>query len=570
MPLSGVRSARIFGLLLLCGTVAAVPAISAADGWSVPLAPSRDPMGPFARVRLPKISHKGDQPHGFALSLQSGKAVVCYLDAMLGFAKKTRVFLCDINRGAVLLELNIEGAYLPFDFSPDGTRVVCRLDHNGIGKRDNAVIWTMAADGATSTKSWVPYDSASLKERDVIWAGFAGSRRVVTLSSGGQLVVWDAVSLKPLHTVSASTTLAAVSPDGNYVAFENDTKVGLLDVSTGAVLGFIPLGSEVQSAALAFRSDGQAVLCASKDKVFLIDPVAGTTRTCTVSGIKPQSFQPYVSVGWADDRLLFVNENLVDPDVPMPVWSYRGAVWSRPAGGHVWFLAIKGMTDVGLVPLRLPQSDTIRKIMASRGDSSQFILRPGDSVRVDVHLVPEQHQSTAQQTLEQVLLATNYKPDAKASVILEAVPGKETYEERTYELWKFGFGAISDPKRKTFQHRFRVQPVELRLTKDGKVLWLRRTRATPPPPSEVKVNENESLDDKLEQLSATDYGLLRKIEVPKFLRDESGGRITVHSLGNSTVTPDGIDESPFTRETVKDKIDQQKKTKPARNKLGGS
>jgi hypothetical protein len=555
---------------------AADPPAAADDLWTRPLGPSADPPGPFARVRLPKVAFKGDQPHGAALSLPSGKAVVLYLDAMLGYAKKTKVFLCDLKNGSVVQQWEMDGPYFPFDFDADGKRILCRCDHNGTGKKDTAELWSLTAEGAITRKRWVPYADALPSDRDLLWAAFVGDGRLATLGSGGQLIVWDPSTLKPLHTVTASKAFPAVSPNRGYVAFLRDGGVGLLDVAGGTVSSLLPVG-DVQSASLAFRSDGQALLCAAKDKVVLIDPATRRAQSVSVPGVKGHSLHPLPSVGWADDRLLFVNDDLVDPEIPVPVWKYMGGVWARPAGGQVWFLAVKGMTDVGLVPVRLPQGAAVKKIVAARGDNSTFLLKPGDSVQVDVRQVPPEQQPTATLALEKVLRATEYQPSAKSALVLDVVPLPERTEARTYtlyRLWTFGAPAGDNTERKE-TYRFRVQPVDVRLLKDGHVIWDKRSQVTPGPPSSVSLTNNESLADKLAPFSVTDYGLLAKLELPKFLQEQLGRGVTRMSLGHSSVGPDGLDESMSRHDELmekleslkKDRADPSKKSLPKRTKL---
>jgi hypothetical protein len=561
----------VFCLLLLGllahSTQAGAPA-NGQSGWGVPLGPSADPAGPFAKVRLPRVAFKGDNPHGAALSLRSGKAIVCYLDAMLGIAKKTRLFICDVKKGAMLQEYSLEGVYFPFDFDADGTRIICRRDHNGTGMKDTAELWTLGPEGLTR-KRWVPYDSDSLKERDIIWAAFVGAGRIATLSSGGELVLWNATTLKRLHAVQASTAIPAVSPNGNYIAFVRDSSVGLVDADTGANQGFISLGVEVERASLGFRSDGGELVCAASDRIVLIDPTAAKIRSVSIPGVKGQGLRPLPSIGWADDRLLFINDHLVDPEVPVPIWGYAGGIWARPAGGYVWFLAVKGMTEVGLVPVRLPHPVALKKIMSVHGDSSSFLLKPGDAVQVDVQLAPPAQQAAAREALETVLQRTEYKAAAKAVLVLDIVPGKERFENRTYKLYKtsrFGIQLSKDAEQEEKQ-RFRVQPVEVRLLKDGNVIWNHRAIVTPAPPLSVTMEQNESLTDRLAPFSLDDYGLLTKVELPKFLQEQMGRGVTRMSLGHSVVGPDGIDEAFSRLEETREKLDAMKKNMAKKKKL---
>lgn len=528
--------------------------------WSVPLGPDRDPPGPFAKVRLPRAAFKGKQPHGAALSLPSGKAIVLYLDAMLGTARKTDVMLCDVTQGKVLVQGTMNGVYYPFDMNAEGTRVVVRRDSMGTGDKDTAEIWTFAEDGTPSTRKWVPHSGARA-DRDIFWAAFVGAERVATLSTGGELAVWDVATLKRLFMVEAERALPAVSPNGNYVAFLRENRVGLLDVATGATVGFIPLGTSVSSAALAFRLDGEMALCAAKDKIIFIDPRAGKTKVVPIAGVSGQGLHPSTGVGWVDDRLLIVGENLVDPDMPVPVWHYLGSSWTRPAGGHVWFLAKKGFEDVGLVPLRLPHAAAVRKIVDTRADSSGFFLKPGDAVQIDVRNVPGQDRDAARGALETVLKQNYFKPAASAPLVLQVTEGKERFEERTYTILWLAFPGTATPNDRGGKetYKFRIVTVDVRLLRDGKEIWNKPFQVTPSPPISVSVKGNEAVADKLASYSVADYGLLKKLEIPKFLQEQLGRGVTRMALGHSTVGPDGIDDTLSNPDRL-DRLEKLKKT----------
>jgi hypothetical protein len=490
--------------------------------------------------------------------LPARRAVVFYLDDQTGRAKKTRVMLCDVTQGTILVQQTVEGAFLPLDLDAEGIRVLFRQDSYGTGKKDTAGIWTLAGGGPPTIRQWVPYADESRDERDILWAAFAGAGRVATLSSGGRLVLWNTATLRPICTIPASPAMPAVSPNGNYLAFLRETQAGLLDVTTGEVVSFLPLGSDLRFAALAFRPDGQALLCAAKDKVLILDVTSGRVQTTTVPGITGQGLHPVPSVGWADDRLLFVNGYLVDPEVPVPIWHYMCA-WSRPGGGHVWFLASKGFEEAALVPLRLPHPAAVRKIMAARADSGDFLLKPGDAVQIDVRQVPKEHQRDAQRALESALQQTNYRPAATAPLVVEVVPGRERFEDHTYTISSmFGAGAARE-RRET--HRIRVQTVNVRLLKEGKEIWNKpHFEITPGAPFFISMATGETAAEKLAPYSLSDYRRLEKLELPKFLQLQLGRGVTRMSLGHSTVGPDGIDER---LQQTRERLEQMKK-RPAK------
>jgi hypothetical protein len=485
--------------------------------------------------------------------LPAHRAAVFYQDDQMGRSKKTRMMLCDVTQGKVLSNWIVEGGFLPLDLDAEGIRVLCRHDHMGTGKKDTAGIWTFAGGGPPTIQQWVPYDNESRDERDILWAAFVGAGRVATLSTGGRLMLWNAATLRPICTIPATAAMPAVSPNGNYVAFLRDTQTGLLDVATGEVVTFTPLGSDLRSAALAFRPDGQALLCAAKDKVLILDVASGRVQTTAVPGITGQALHPVPGVGWADDRLLFVNGYLVDPQVPVPIWHYMSS-WSRPAGGHVWFLASKGFEAAALVPLRLPHPGAVRKIMAARADSGDFLLKPGDAVQIDLCQVPKEHQPDAQQALESVLKRTNYRPALAAPLVLEVVPNKERFQDYTYTISAM-FGGDRNERRET--HRFRVQTVNVRLLKGGKEIWNKsHFEITAGAPIFISMAAGETAAEKLAPYSLSDYTRLEKLQLPKFLQLQLGRGVTRMALGHSTVGPDGIDER---LEQTRERLDQIKK-----------
>ena len=73
----------------------------------------------------------------------------------------------------------------------------------------------------------------------------------------------------------------------------------------------------------------------------------------------------------------------------------------------------------------------------------------------------------------------------------------------------------------------------------------------------------------------TDYGLLARLELPKFLQEQLGRGVTRMSLGHSSVGPDGLDESMSRHDELmekleslkKDRADPSKKNLPKRTKL---
>src|SRR5262249_1132938 len=160
--------------------------------------------------------------------------------------------------------------------------------------------------------------------------------------------------------------------------------------------------------------------CAAKDMVVVLDIPTGRVELGIVPGITGRKGEHAPSVGWMDDRLLFVNGDLVDPAKVGPLWHYNGGDWSQPSGDHVWFIPRQGFKQVALVPVQVPTSAVRQKIASVNPDRSAVLLRPNDPVQVDVSRLPKENQREAKQVLEKHLRGSGYQPAAQAPVRLEA------------------------------------------------------------------------------------------------------------------------------------------------------
>jgi hypothetical protein len=196
------------------------------------------------------------------------------------------------------------------------------------------------------------------------------------------------------------------------------------------------------------------------------------------------------------------------------------------------------------------------------------LLKPGDPVQVDVSQVPKEHRDDARDALENALKETGYQPAPNASLVLQVIPEKERFEERTYtinQVNSFGITTSKNGERQE-KYRFRVQSADVRLLKDGKDIWDKRIQVTHSAPISVTATGTESVADKLAAFSYSDYGLLKRLELPKFLQEHLGRGVTRMGLGHSVVGPDGLDEAFLRLEGTKEKLEEMQKARAKRSK----
>lgn len=531
-------------VLLLLGAVSAQPSPhSPASGkpalppqlkpqggrWEVALGPSLWNAGSFQKLPLPDMAFEGERPLSAALAPSGDKTVVIYLDKPLGSATKTRMLLCDLGQGRVAQQWWLPSVLYPLALDSSGTRVLARSHGSKDGTQDKLELIVAAADGKLTQHRWAPYRDEPEKTRDILWAEFAGTQRLVTLSEGGKLTVWDAATLKPLCWVSVFPATPAVSPNGRYVAFlGRDAQVGLLDPTAGRILGQMPLGVAVSEAALAFRPDGRALVCAAKDMAILLDIPTGRVELGIVPGITGQPKRHAPSVGWVEDRLLVVNNFLVDPVVPYPLWKYTGTEWSHPCQGQLWCLTHVGLKKVALVAQPVPTPRVRDQLAKFKTGTPTWLLRPGDAIQVDVATLPKENQLQVKQVLEKRLVESGFRPAIQAGIRLEALILQDGHRETAF--------TASGTRGEKVRTRYLVAGV--RLIREGKDIWRGAEELTTGPGMLAYVPQGQTVASTMAGYSIPDYAKLGKLHFPRFLLSEADKHARRGPLGYTHVHMD--------------------------------
>jgi RNA polymerase sigma factor (sigma-70 family) len=263
-------------------------------------------------IRLLDVS-TGKELRRVACGLETARLLTYFQDGTLGFClwNEDTVRVWDLNRDRELYPLDgHRGRLFAALYMPDSRTIVSASMDNTIrwwdlanGKElhrteaHHGGVWSLALthDGKTlaSASANDPgvrlWDAANRKEtgrlpvKEAVFglAFTADGRSLLTANPGGNpgrlpeeranvLRLWDVATSKELrrwHTMSNRCPLA-LSPDGRFVASENQDAVIVWDAMTGRQFRRLPLPAPVSVNDLAFSPDGRTLVTAQRDGHF--------------------------------------------------------------------------------------------------------------------------------------------------------------------------------------------------------------------------------------------------------------------------------------------------------------
>ena len=360
---------------------------------------------------------------------------------------------------------------------------------------------------------------------------FVGNDRVVSMSWAGQIRVWNPDGPKQLATMDATPCRPAVTPDGTRVAFLAGESVALLDPTAAKITDTRPIGPPPPHSVLAFHPDGTRLAIGGNGKAVFLELADGAVRHASLPKLRVTDNGTYDRhFGWAGKDYLLADQQLHDPNFPLPVWDYRGAEQVVVRGWQLWLsMRTPGTTGSTLRAFTLPPADAPARVAAAKGSPGTFALKPGDRVRIDVTGIPMERQAAVKTALETRLKEVGYVPDEGAPVALVAsvdVAGIKTTVTYTADV----------------SGEYVRRPAKLQLVFNGKELWSEAWCA--PPPLVPQPAAKERLEKYLERVGAGEpnYDLFKQVPVPAYVAAPTA---PVAALGASEFTPDGIrDGSP--------------------------
>ncbi|AMV37677.1 SHD1 domain-containing protein [Planctomyces sp. SH-PL62] len=505
--------------------------------WKIAIAPAAPPAAetaPAARPRgvpIPATTDFFEHQKGFAVNVAGSYAVVGYT---LDNPKPgtTRIAVCDLKAGKTLGVVKSSGVLAPLALSDAGDQVLMRKDEFGFGNADRLELWNLTAQGLVKAWRFAPYDDAQGPARDVKWAAFLGPKRFATIG-GGKLVLWDLDPVRPSLTLQTTDgCVPAVSPDGKFLAFAHEGKVGLLDVEAGqiAAVQAMPL-TQTPWPSFGFSPSGKRFACLTVGKAFVWNTEDGTLhRDLQLSPIAVAPDNPPL---WTDeDHLLVGGRYLIDVESQVKLWDYQGAEQAaRDRDGLCWFLLAARQNQAGaLIPARLPQPIVRQSLKQALADPNFFIVRPGATVSIDAAGVADaSKREKVVESLTAKLAQIQVKVAPGSALVL--LPVVETGKEEEISYRTMGAGFRTD--------RFKVRPQisRIQLAYKGQSAW--ESGSSSVPHFDIAhLGPNESLADHVRKFEQPNYAFFDQVELPRLLaRPNPGGGFT---LGSSQVGTAGV------------------------------
>jgi hypothetical protein len=508
------------------------------DGGAWPWAIGAAPQPADSRP----ISFKGSGPYaanGFAVRPEVNRAIVTMpVDPTINLKKgvdprklpaATRVTLYDTAAGAALTEWAVPGLHAVLDLSPDGRSILATQPSPG-RDRGSLRLWVIGSDGQlkrwsttahTLPREGLRTDATVSGSTEIRWAEFLGER-VVSMSRGGQLRVFNTEGLKPLATIDASPCRPTVSPDGTKVAFLIGPSVALLDPQTRKITGVHWIGQAPPHPVLRFSPDGSKLAVGGNGRVLILNMASGEFQNVVLPQLdvndNGQFDKPF---GWAGANHLIGDSLLFDPQLPAPVWSYSPAELVQFRGRRMWAcVRSPGSPSVTLQAFDLPGPGVEAAIAAVKSKAGAFGLHPGAQVKIDVAGIPEERRPDVEQAIGKRLRALGFAPDAKATTtVIASVDSPGTRPTVSY-------GSLGS-------HTYTKKPARLRVVLNGKELW--NDAWAVEPPYSIELPKGTKLDDYLDRLSIgqPDYRAFSLAPLPTHL---PGPNALSGPLGHTNLT----------------------------------
>src|SRR5262245_31891732 len=441
---------------------------------------------------------------------------------------QTRLVLCDLEKGSIVTSVMVPGVeMIPLALHDDGTQVVMRRDGFGHGEKDRLEVWTFASGSIRKGMAWSPYGGADHQNKDVNWATFVDSKRLVTVSGSGKLAIWDLASGKPLYYMQIKDGCTpALSPDRKFLAFASSTEIGILDLEKAQVLSRLSAPQQLNAPVLSFSATGKRLACTNFNKLYVWE--FGTGQLYRDMDIAANG-----AVRWPnDDEVLLPQGRLLDLQSQIQLWDYAGTDNAPIFGGLTLCVVPEagGKREI-LVPAKIPHAAVKNALEKAQRDPNFFVIKPGTAVRIDVNGIGDQaKRDQAAAALAERLKAAGCTVAANAPVelIASTLVGKD--KEITYRsmgMPRFGPRAGGG---ETFKIREHFSRLEFRY--QGQKIWeLQRSNI-----QHFVMLQDETLEQFLKRNDHPNYEFFNHVELPKYL-----SRTGNQALGNSRVTPAGLE-----------------------------
>lgn len=489
------------------------------DGAAVPAVAERTVPLPPKRDFFEKIN-------GAAINPAAMQGVVSYVLDRPGKETSSRLVLWDVRAGRVTGTFLRPGKWAVLALDDRAGTVLVRSDEFGFGKQNLLELWTLRGQECVPVASWRPHPDAWAGNGDVKWGAFLDAGTFATCSGGGNLVLWDSATCRPIVQLAIEAGCTpALSDDRARLAFAMGDRLCVLDTAKREITAVRSLPRKPDAPQLAFLSSGKKLACADRSGVMVWNMEEGRVE----ADFSPSGVASAGPIAMPDEDFVLLNrQTLVSISTQVNVWQYTGAEAVCTLGG-VTFLITGGMNGPGAVAAaKLPHAAARQALEKALTQPDLFVFRKGVSVQLDVSAIPPAEQSRVRDALTKKLAAMEIRVDGKAPVTLAA--------------------GVDPPHRKEVSFHMRgdykvtEHAVWVRLRYQGQDLWQARGTNIP---MLVMLKKGENLEGVLREKSkGPDYSFFENVVLPQYLQKPQGktaGQASAsRTLGTSPITPAGI------------------------------
>ncbi|HVT29541.1 MAG TPA: SHD1 domain-containing protein [Lacipirellulaceae bacterium] len=426
------------------------------------------------------------------------------------------------------------------DVNPDASLVILRPDVFGSGENSMLTVARVADDKVTPLQQWEPYaDEDFATSRDIAQAWFLNDNRVMTINSHGKaLTIWDVAACKALINIPVGISFdlhLALSPDRQLLAIIMKEGIAIIDLAAGRHVATIPTNGR-QYNKVAIRNDNMRLAGLSNEGATVWNLADGKV----MSEFYTNTIGWNSRLQWAGEYLLADSNYLFDVERRILLWEYQNPpgteVTTQLQNGRLYAVS-KPMGDKGrviLISAAMPSAAAIEKAKTLPPAESLLVVKPGDSVELDVDIDP---RVSIPDELQQSLTASvhNIGGDNGKIVVLNSKGTQNDVIRRslTNALHEAGLTvvehsdlvvkAVCKPQpqqtiRIRVDNRFPPRPQDiversitphatyLEMSLKGQILWRRGFVAEPR--VMIWLQKGETLDQALERLTKPNVGLL--------------------------------------------------------------
>lgn len=276
------------------------------------------------------------------------------------------------------------------------------------------VFWKIDNDHLLPTKAW-EFDSVSENNRfSANSMMFIDEQHILTI--GSDFALWDWESGTCVYSISKPRAWA-ISRDYSHLAFEKNNALWLMKISDGSIVGQISDQSHYfgDLKMLDFSPDGKSLVSSDGRWLFGFDLTNGQGK------FSIEFPQQITSVEWADNSLLFLNNNqFYSPTSRATVWEVVVSIDVKRAyqDSTSWIVAPDRLFSLELV--NEERRAAMSGVADIEGQSGVLTFEPGTKIAIKTELQHLPSEDATIRALHRRVEELGFVVDENAPLVLEA------------------------------------------------------------------------------------------------------------------------------------------------------